>query len=63
MEEAPGLAGCGVIAFVELVHQFVTGLALYLLVAAKEQNGRSAVWLLVYLVDCAVKYGQCVYLR
>lgn len=63
MEEAPTLAGGAVVAFVELTHQVVAGLALNLLGAAEEQNGRGAVWLLVDLVDCAVKYGHCVYLR
>ena len=63
MEEAPALTGGAVVAFVELAHQVVAGLPLYLLGAAEEQNGRGAVWLLVDLVDCAVKYGHCVYLR
>lgn len=42
MEEPPTLAGGGVVAFVELVHQVVAGLAFDLLGIAQEQNGRAA---------------------
>jgi len=42
VEEPPTLAGSGVVAFVELVHQVVAGLAFDLLGIAQEQNGRAA---------------------
>lgn len=62
MEKPPSLSGNGVVAFVELTHQIIAGLAFDLLGAAEEQNGRGAVSLFVDFVDCAVKYGHCVYL-
>lgn len=55
-KSTPSLASGCVVAFVELTHQIVAGLALDLLGSAKEQNGRTAVRLLVDFVDDAVTY-------
>lgn len=63
VKETPGLAGGGVVAFVELLHQVLAGLTLDLFGAAEVKNGRAAVGLLVDLVDCAVANGHCSYLR
>lgn len=63
MEEAPGISGGGIVAFVELLHEVVAGLAIYLFGACKVKNCRRAVGLLVDLVDGAVANGHCVYLR
>lgn len=62
MEETPSLAGGGVVAFVELLHQIVAGLAFNLLSESQVQHCWAAVGLLVDLVDCAMAYRHFVYL-
>lgn len=62
MEEPPALTCIGVVAFVELAHQIITGLAFDPLGGAKEQDSRAAIGLLVDLVDDAMAYVHFVYL-
>jgi len=62
MEEAPGLSGRGVLAFVGLAHQVVTGTAFVLLGAGEVKSCWCSVGLLVDLVDDTVANGHCVYL-
>ena len=63
MEEAPSLAGLGVVAFIELVDQFVASLALCQLADTAMQHRWAAVGLLVDLVDDAVENRHCAYLE
>ena len=63
MEETPALTGSGVVAFAQLLHQVVAGLALDLLGRAQEQDSGAAVGLLVDLVDDAMAYRHFIYLR